>query len=189
MEAYRQEPWFRDPYAQRPPPAYERGQEVEVHRGEGRSADPYARPQPAHETDPQMEAYRGEPWFRDPYPQRPREHEPDPETEAYGGEPRPRDTYVRRPPEYEPDPWYQRYQPGRSYGGPLGSRAGRKAYTLRGVLAGAVLGGAAVTAARTLILDRPDVMATINSGVTHLSDHFGRLPNALLDAFWAHLPM
>jgi len=57
------------------------------------------------------------------------------------------------------------------------------------MLAGAVLGGAAVAGARPLIFDRPDVMATINGGVVNLSDHLGHLQNGILDALWVHLPL
>jgi hypothetical protein len=165
MEAYRGEPWFRDPYPQRPP---------------------------TYAPDRQMEAYRSEPWFRDPYARRPPEREPHPGVETYRGELRSRDAHVRRPPEYEPDPWYQRYRPARSSAHvpySLAGQKGGKAHTLRSMLMGAVLGGAAVAGARPLILDRPDVMAAINSGVVNLSDHLGHLQNGILDALWVHLPL
>jgi hypothetical protein len=165
MEAYRGEPWFRDPYAHW---------------------------RPASRPDPEMEAYRREPWFRDPYAQQPPEYESHAEVEANPGAPRVRDTYVRRPPEYEPDPWYQRYRPARSYGHEPGSRAGQRGrlvHTLRGMLVGAILGGAAVAAAGLLVLDRPGVLTTVDSSVVTLSDHLGRLSNGVLDALWSNLPI
>jgi hypothetical protein len=54
---------------------------------------------------------------------------------------------------------------------------------------GAGIGGAAAVAARLLILDRPDVLATVNGGVVTLSDHLGRLSNGILDALWGNLPI
>jgi uncharacterized protein (DUF1800 family) len=65
-----------------------------------------------------------------------------------------------------------------------GARAGRskkKTLSRRGVLAGAVAGGAAVAAARLLILEKPEVLAAFNGAVQDLSDHRGRLHNGILD--------
>jgi uncharacterized protein (DUF1800 family) len=107
----------------------------------------------------EMERYRGEPWFRDPYAQ---------------------------PAPYEPDPWYQPAPaaapplPGPSPG--ARPRKGKKTYTRRGVLAGAVAGGVAVAGARLLILDKPDVLANVDGGIVDLSDHLGRLHNGILGA-------
>jgi uncharacterized protein (DUF1800 family) len=60
--------------------------------------------------------------------------------------------------------------------------ARKKTYTRRGVLAGAITGGAAVAAARLLILEKPDVLAGFSGSVIELSDHHGRLHNNVLDA-------
>jgi uncharacterized protein (DUF1800 family) len=58
----------------------------------------------------------------------------------------------------------------------------KRTYTRRGVLAGAVAGGAAVAAARLLILEKPDVLAGFGGTVKELSDHHGRLHNPIMDA-------
>jgi uncharacterized protein (DUF1800 family) len=103
----------------------------------------------------EMEAYRDEPWFRDPY--------------ARPAVPTPL-------PRIGVDP------------GAVGDRKGadrktkKKTHTRRGVLAGAVAGGAAVAAARLLILDKPQVVSNFAGAVVDLSDHRGRLHNTVLDA-------
>jgi len=167
MEAYRGEPWFRDPGLS---PAQEEGQWY--------SADPaYYQPEPTYSrADPAY--YQPEPAYYEPGPVY---MPPDP-------------AYAPPDPAYAPAP----EPPGTPTVSPSGSRAAatgtgkagargtknarKKTHTRRGVLAGAVVGGAAVAAARLLILEKPDVLAHFSGGVVDLSDHHGRLHNSILDA-------
>jgi hypothetical protein len=188
MEAYRGEPWFRDPYVRRPAD-HEPDREMEAYRNEPWFRDPYARQPPACEPDRERAAYRNEPRFRDPYARQPPAYGPDRERTAYRREPRFRDPDPQRPPEYEPDPLYRPHAYVRQPGSRAGEKKGRRRHTGRRLLVNAGLAGAAIVAARLLIFDQPGVMATVNSGVVNLSDHLGRLSNGILDALWSNLPI
>jgi uncharacterized protein (DUF1800 family) len=169
---------------------------------------PWPVPEGVVETgDEDMEAYRGEPWFRDP--QAPAVYQPD---QWYQPEPAyeaPSGYGYESQPFYEPDPYdahYGQHEPYRSHPQPdepvpapvpavatslpriatgaskSGKNKKKKTYTRRGVLAGAVGGGAAVAAARLLILEKPQVLANFTGGIVNLSDHRGRLHNGIIDA-------
>ncbi len=95
-------------------------------------------------------------------------------------------------PEYEPGQWYpsepepapgpvEPPEAAQAGPGPKGRTGKRKTYTRRGVLAGAVTGGAAVAAARLLILEKPEVLARFGGSAVDLSEHHGRLHNNVLD--------
>jgi uncharacterized protein (DUF1800 family) len=169
MEAYRGEPWFREPQVQ---PPVEYGAADQWNQPEPQATYGYA-PEPAYEPyqpEPQYEPYQPGPAY---------EAEP-----AYG---------YRAEPAYEPQPYQPEPPPEPAVATALprigtpdgkgGTRSKKKrTYTRRGVLAGAVAGGAAVAAARLLILEKPEVLAHFSGGVVDLSDHHGRLHNAVLDA-------
>jgi hypothetical protein len=181
MEAYRREPWFRDPYAQRPPQDEPRCDEMEAYRREPWFRDPYAQRPPQPETRSEvMEAYRRDPPFRDPHA-RPGHETRYEEVDAYRREPPFRDPDVRRPPEYEPDP---RYQPARRYTyAPRpaaarslprpGSNAGR--YVRFCVVAVAMAGAAAVGAAYLPILDKLEALPNVNALLALARDIWGHL--------------
>ena len=97
--------------------------------------------------------------------------------------------------EYQPDQWFPPepvYEPlVEQASAPMPAAAtatysgrrqrNKKTYTRRGVLGGALAGGAAVAAARLLILEKPDVLTGVGGAVTELSEHHGRLHNNVLD--------
>jgi uncharacterized protein (DUF1800 family) len=139
---------------------------------------PWPVEQGVDETDYQgMEAYRGEPWFRDPHAQAVYDggqwYEVGPATAPAPPEP----AAVPMPlPHIDASVAATREtQPGK--------KDRKKTHTRRGVLAGAIAGGAAVAAARLLILDKPDVLANAEHiAAVDLSDHRGRLHNTIMDA-------
>ena len=136
-----------------------------------------------------MRAYQNEPWYREP--EQPSWFQPEYQVHpGYEVEP----GYEQAPVYEQAPPHEPPYEPPSGYEPPVapapatgkraraGTRDRKKTYTRRGVLAGAVGGGAAVAAARLLILEKPDVLAHFSGAAVNLSDHSGRLHNWILDA-------
>ncbi|HEY7200615.1 MAG TPA: DUF1800 family protein [Candidatus Dormibacteraeota bacterium] len=170
-----------------------------------RSQDWYfPEPQPEYQPDPayvpgayQPEEYRQETYQGEAYEGETYEAEPDRadpyhserwympaqtyEAEQWSVPEQPYEAYAPEgDPAYQPEP--EAPAPTAPVAGGKGRATKKKTYTRRGVLAGAVGGGAAVAAARLLILEKPDVLAGFGGSVVDLSDHHGRLHNSVLDA-------
>ena len=163
-DAYRSSEWYfpeQQPEYQ-PDPAYQaEGYQPEAYRADGYQAETY-------EAEPyQADPYHSEQWYMP--------EQPYAAGAAYASE---------GEPVYQPEPIPEPEAPAPATGarGGKGRATRKKTYTRRGVLAGAVGGGAAVAAARLLILEKPDVLAGFGGTVVNLSDHHGRLHNNVIDA-------